>query len=366
MAAYRLLQGFDNKSLETDRAFWALSRKVASDPELHETFQNTSSNDLREALAQTPAGRAFLDDVHVALAQWGRRSDTVQELGDPSWTEDPRPLFANIQAFLEKDEDPHHRHQAMSAEREAAIAAARERLINHPPDVRGQFDGLLQAAQSCSFLQEDHNYWIDQRGLHEVRQVCVEVGRRLTALGKLDRPDDVFMFTPPELRDLASNTETGAETARHRRTEMEYWATVTPPPMVGTDYGQPPDNPIVRALERFFGAPAPASEQTVVRGNRGSAGKVRGIARLIMTIDDADRLAPGEILVAPTTSPPWTTLFGTAAAIVTDTGGALSHCAIVAREYGIPAVVGTGVATATIRDGQEIEVDGDAGLVRLF
>jgi len=366
MAAYRLLQGFDNKSLETDRAFWALSRKVASDPELLETFQKTSSNDLREALAQTPAGRAFLDDVHVALAQWGRRSDTVQELGDPSWTEDPRPLFANIQAFLEKDEDPHHRHQAMSAEREAAIVAARERLINHPPDVRGQFDGLLQAAQSCSFLQEDHNYWIDQRGLHEVRQVCVEVGRRLTALGKLDRPDDVFMFTPPELRDLASSTESRAETARHRRTEMEYWATVTPPPMVGTDYGPPRDNPIVRALERFFGAPAPASEQTVVRGNRGSAGRVRGIARLIMTIDDADRLAPGEILVAPTTSPPWTTLFGTAAAIVTDTGGALSHCAIVAREYGIPAVVGTSVATATIRDGQQIEVDGDAGLVRLF
>lgn len=86
---------------------------------------------------------------------------------------------------------------------------------------------------------------------------------------------------------------------------------------------------------------------------------------MIRSLSEAGKLQRGDILVAETTAPPWTPLFATAAAIVTDTGGILSHCAVVAREYRIPAVVGTGRATAVIRDGQTLEVDGDAGLVRI-
>ncbi len=101
-------------------------------------------------------------------------------------------------------------------------------------------------------------------------------------------------------------------------------------------------------------------------GNAGSPGKVRGTARVVRSLAESHKLGVGEILVAQTTSPSWTPLFGTAAGIVTDTGGILSHCAVVAREYGIPAVVGTAVATSIITDGQTIEVDGDAGQVHLI
>ncbi len=104
----------------------------------------------------------------------------------------------------------------------------------------------------------------------------------------------------------------------------------------------------------------------MLQGTSGSPGTARGPARVVRSLAEAGRLQPGDVLVAETTAPPWTPLFATAAAIVTDTGGVLSHCAVVAREYGIPAVVGTGAATATIEDGQLIEVDGDAGLVRLI
>ena len=118
---------------------------------------------------------------------------------------------------------------------------------------------------------------------------------------------------------------------------------------------------------RFFGGPLPeAREANEVRGNPGSSGKVTGTARVILTIADAGRLQQGEILVTATTSPPWTPFFATAGGIVTDTGGAISHCAIVAREYGIPAVVGAAGATARIKDGQTIEVDGDEGAVRIL
>jgi rifampicin phosphotransferase len=103
-----------------------------------------------------------------------------------------------------------------------------------------------------------------------------------------------------------------------------------------------------------------------VRGSAGSAGVARGRARVIRSLADAGTPQKGDILVAPTTSPLWTPLFATVAAVVTDTGGVLSHSAIVAREYGIPAVVGTGSATTIIRDGQMIEVDGSAGIVRII
>ncbi|MCH7970441.1 MAG: hypothetical protein IH960_05275 [Chloroflexi bacterium] len=117
------------------------------------------------------------------------------------------------------------------------------------------------------------------------------------------------------------------------------------------------------AIGRPGGVEVPSG---TIAGRPGSSGKVTGTARVIIKLSDAGRLNKGEILVTATTSPPWTPLFATAGGIVTDTGGALSHCAIVAREYGIPATVGAAGATFAIKDGDQIEVDGDAGTVRIL
>ena len=112
--------------------------------------------------------------------------------------------------------------------------------------------------------------------------------------------------------------------------------------------------------------PQEPSEPNVIKGNAGSRGLARGPARVILSLAQAGKLQKGDILVAPSTMPAWTPLFATAAAVVTDAGGVLCHCAIVAREYNIPAVVGTGRATSVIQDGQTLEVDGDAGEVRII
>ncbi len=154
-----------------------------------------------------------------------------------------------------------------------------------------------------------------------------------------------------------------------RQAEMQQWANVPPAPRLGMDYGPPPDNPVSRAIARFFGLePVPESdvESGILIGTPGSAGKVTGTARVLIRLADAGRLNKGDILVTSTTSPPWTPLFATAGGIVTDTGGALSHCAIVAREYEIPAAVGVRMATAVIKDGDQIEVDGNTGTVRIL
>ena len=123
---------------------------------------------------------------------------------------------------------------------------------------------------------------------------------------------------------------------------------------------------MARLVSKFGARPAEEpAEPGVIRGAAGSAGKARGTARIVRSLEDAVGLRAGEILVAETTAPPWTPLFAIAAAVVTDTGGVLSHCAVVAREYAIPAVVGTVNATAAIGDGDLVEVDGDAGTVRI-
>jgi pyruvate,water dikinase len=150
-----------------------------------------------------------------------------------------------------------------------------------------------------------------------------------------------------------------------RYAEIERQRALTPPPVLGAIPTQPPpDDPFTRLAMKFNGVPQAPAAPGELRGSPGSAGTVRGRARVIHSIAEAGRLEPGDILVAETTAPPWTPLFAIVGAVVTDTGGVLSHCAVVAREYGIPAVVGTGMASAVVSDGQMLEIDGDAGIVR--
>jgi rifampicin phosphotransferase len=150
---------------------------------------------------------------------------------------------------------------------------------------------------------------------------------------------------------------------------MAHFRRVTPPPMVGTApaFEMTDGGAAIRAM--FKGELSPANksirEAGRVRGLPGSAGVVRGTARVIRSLAEAAKLQPGDVLVASATEPPWTPLFATAVAVVTDAGGVLSHSAVVAREYRIPAVVGTGAATTSFTDGQLLEVDGNAGTVRV-
>jgi phosphohistidine swiveling domain-containing protein len=160
-------------------------------------------------------------------------------------------------------------------------------------------------------------------------------------------------------------------TVEGRKAELEHFSAISPPPALGTPPSEPPpDDPLSRAVFKFFGAPPPEPQGTpealIIRGGAGSSGTVTGRARIIRSLSDAHRLQAGDVLVAPTTAPAWTPLFATAGAVVTDTGGVLSHCAVVAREYGIPAVVGTGGATMMIADGQIVSVDGDRGTVSVI
>jgi pyruvate,water dikinase len=366
--AYRLLEGFDNKTLETNRSLWDLSRKALATPEVCRVLEERAGSEVVAALEGSPAGQAFLEELNAFLDAYGHRGPTWG-MSLPGWIEDPTPVINNLKDYVTQSEgDPGAELEALAAEREQALAEARERLKGYPQQVTNQFEFLLKAAQEGIVLTEDHGFWIDFIGLYRIRKVFMEVGRRLAGAGVIETPDDIFQLKLDELRasSVASPPDDRRSLIAERRAELEHFSAVTPPPKLGTDYGPPPDTPVTRAFGKFWGAPPqPQEDPGVWKGNAGSPGKARGPAKVIRSLAEADKLQRGDILVAETTSPPWTPLFATAAAIVTDTGGILSHCAVVAREYRIPAVVGTGTATSTISDGQTLEVDGDTGAVRI-
>jgi phosphohistidine swiveling domain-containing protein len=368
--AYRLLQGFDNKSLETDRALWRLSRRAGELPRVREILASCAAHEAIAALEQHEEGRAFLAELRAFLDEYGRRADKFAMIGVPSWIEDPSPVIRNLRDYISQpDRDLAAEMARLAATREQLLAEARQRLQGYPQPVVGQFEFFLKAAQEATVLQEDHNFWIDQRSMYEVRRVALELGARLAAAGALEAAEDAIYLDIDELRASAAlPTIDRRKLVAARKAEMEHFRTIAPPPALGTlPPGAPPDNPVNRAITRFFGGPPqPAAEPGLLRGNAGSPGKVRGVAKIVRSLAEAGKLNRDDILVAETTAPPWTPLFASVAAVVTDTGGILSHCAVVAREYGIPAVVGIGMATSAIHDGQVIEVDGDAGVVRII
>ncbi len=378
-ARYRLLQGFPNKTVEVGEVLWRLSRAALATPAVRAILAECPADGALAALAGEPAAADFLAALQRFLAEYGERGDKF-DFSTPSWIEDPAPVFKSLQGYLSQPaRDLAAERAALAVEREACLAATRQRLRGYPAPVRAEFEALLTAAQEATVISEDHNFWIDYRSSHQERLVVLECGRRLARAGVLARADDAFCLTYDELRDAIAaladpNTDARpvADPWRQRvaaqREAIAHFAAITPPRALGTRPSGPTAGGVrERGRLKMVGGPPPSSDDPgVLRGHAGSPGRARGPARVILSIADADRLRPGDILVTQATAPPWTPLFGTAAAVVTDAGGVLSHCAVVAREYGLPAVVGTGAATRLIRDGQLVEVDGDAGLVRLL
>ena len=369
--AHRLLQGLPNKTVEFGHELWKLSRSARWSPGVMEVLEREPADRVVEALRRAHGGRPFLAELTAYLQEYGHRA-SIWGLAGKTWIEDPTPVIKNLKDYVQQpdSESPVRELERLAAEREEAIAAARERLAGYPGPVRDQFELMLKAAQEGIVISEDHGFYIDSAGLAQIRRVLLEAGRRLAIAAAINQHEDVFMLTAKELLDGLADPAASEyiDTVAERHDEMERYADITPPPALGSmPPGPPPESAMTRLMVKFSGAPVvPSESPSEVRGSAGSSGKVVGIARVVDSLEDAGRIQPGEILVAPTTAPPWTPLFASVAAVVTDSGGMLSHCAVVAREYAIPAVVGTGNATSAIADGQTIEVDGDEGVVRII
>lgn len=315
---------------------------------------------LQGAAARGDEGaKAFLDAWELFMATHGHHRRGELEFANPTWAETPDYVLGIVAGYAsEQSADPLAAYEARSAEAEAAAEKCRARLRG--PKL-ALFERALVRGRSSAAARENIK---DEavRWLASMRAVLLQIGRRAVEAGLLADADDVFFLTFEELGPLGE-AAAGLEAApapafrtlvAERRAEHLRLSRLAPPPVV------------VGEWDESSGPWRPATEARTLAGISVSSGVARGPARVFLSADTEDTVRPGEILVAPYTDPGWTPYFVPAAGIVMDMGGLLSHGSIIAREYGIPAVVNVGPATHIIRTGQTIEVDADRGEVRIL
>ena len=360
---YRMLQGFPNKSVEAGQELYDLAQEAKADPAVVETIRETPAEAVFGALERTAHGKEIAQKLRGYLVEYGWRADNF-DVVNASWREEPSPAVHNLRGYL-RDEatDPRIEQAKAVEEREHLVADMLAQAPDHGR--RNELQLLVSLAQQYLPVQENHNFYIDQMNTVLLRLPLLEMGRRLSRAGVLDAIEDVFYLTLNEMQQAAVDSAARwRPLVGERRAERDRWAKVVPPLFLGT---QPPaDAPRQATLERFFGfGHEPSRDPKVITGHGASKGVVAGRVKVVRTLAESDKLEPGDVLVCEMTMPSWTPLFSLVSAVVVDSGGVLSHCAIVAREYGIPCVVGTLVGTQRLRDGLLVTVDGAKGVVRV-
>ena len=315
--------------------------------------------DVRERLESASGNgdvdaSGFLAAWDSFMAEHGHHRRGELEFSNPTWAETPDYVLGVVRSYLNegRGSDPLAAYGERSAGADVAVEEAIGRLGN--PLKRAAFKRVLGWGRASARTRENVKSEA-VRWLVAIRHALLALGTRMVEAGALRRADDIFYLSYDELPALVAGEERDWRgLVAERRAEHGRLEKLTPPPVV------------VGVWEEGSGEWAVDSSARVLTGISVSAGVARGPARVFASADTDEPVLPGEILVAPFTDPGWTPYFVPAAGIVMDMGGLLSHGSIIAREYGIPAVVNVGPATRIIRTGQIIEVDGDAGEVRII
>jgi phosphohistidine swiveling domain-containing protein len=270
------------------------------------------------------------------------------------------PTLSEVDISQESPAAAAERRQRLGESRRAAEGRARAAL-KESPKLRARFERMLALAQRFQPLREEQVSYLTL-GWPVMRRALQRIGTQLTEAGVIDSPEQVYFLRHEELlAAVAGGRSLLAPEASRRRATWDRQRTLSAPLFIGTL------PPLFARLQAHFewAVRVPGGTSPGLKGVPASPGRARGPARIIRSLEDIGRLQPGDVLVAPVTTPAWTPLFARAAAVVTDTGGVGSHASQVAREYGIPAVVGTGDATARLRDGEPVTVDGGTGVVEI-
>jgi pyruvate, water dikinase len=337
-------------------------------------------------LGTSEAGRRWLGELEAVRDPWfWYTTGSGYCHAKRAWIDDLRPPFTALADYVhrvERGEDLSRPLERLRAEREQLATGYRELLDEKDA---AAFDSLLALSRQVFPFVENHNFYVEHWHHSIFFDKARELGAVLVAGGLLDHDDDVFFLHRYEVYQVLYEAEARwalgvptrseylwrAEVARRRRiyAALETW---DPPPALGV----PPETvtePITVTLfginsdtiNRWLAAEGPDGAGDRVEGLAASPGVAEGTARVVRRVEELDELVDGEILVCPLTAPSWSIVFARIAAAVSDGGGIMSHAAIVSREYGLPAVVATGIGTKVIRTGDRLRVDGNTGIVTI-
>ncbi len=344
----RLIAGVQTKTTETNRALETLAAQIRDDEALADLFAQSEATESLSALQQSQVGEKFLRSFSAFLAEYGHR-ETSLTISQPAWRDQPALVFGILKVLAGSRPQGAASYQEWKRTRDELLANT---VLGRWPFRHAFLESLTDARCLLQVREDTHFYATLTQPL--VRRVSLELGYRLAQIGALDAASDIFHLKLDELEVLGEPWPPSEEavagiraTVAQRKAKRESLA------------NKPLVDPRLLAPN-----PRTATDQDVIlSGAPGSPGIASGPVRIVRDPSDFGKLQAGDVLVAPLTNPAWTPLFQRAAAVVVDTGGAASHAAIVAREYGLPAVMGTMNGTAQLRDGQWVRVDGSRGLV---
>jgi phosphohistidine swiveling domain-containing protein len=363
-----------DRNWDSIRELWQAKERVKASPELVAAFQQALPSEILAALGQSQVGRDFLAWLDGYAKEYGNKAIYSHEYVYPTWRENPVPIVAAIQGYLQTDYSYPEALQRLRTDRDAAIATLLGMIGGESREGRARVEQVMERALRLMPLTPDHHFYIDQGTYARVRRVLLAIGRRLVDLERLDDPDDPVFLTYHELRLVSSSP--GAIDARtiiaERRDARDVASAMRPREWVGTvsqwSLYQEPYKSLwgyPRKFEESLKEQSRVAAATVF-GLPGSPGVVEGIARRVNTPEEFDQVRQGEILICKMTNPAWVVVFTKIGGLVTDTGGQLSHPAVVSREFGIPAVVGTTNATERISTGARVRVNGTTGEVEIL
>jgi phosphohistidine swiveling domain-containing protein/exonuclease VII small subunit len=366
------LVGFDSVPIRAEKSLYDLAMWCREREALAAYVLSTSSKQIVEGLesGQAPTDvamddwQSFQEQFRAHVAQFGHIIYDL-DFAKPLPLDNPAPMVETIKLYLRGEGvNPYERQQSMESER----VEATERVLGQVKGLkRWAFTTTLRWAQSRAQAREDGLADIGL-GYPVLHRIARELGERLVDAQTVERPEDVFWLRQEELEEAVAALERGepspsmAARIQERRAFARAAKRVTPPPVL------PPSKRRVLGIsvEGMVAVDESSQIGDTIKGAGTSVGQVTAPACVLHGPEDFGQMQPGCVLVAKITTPAWTPLFAMAAAVVTDIGGPLSHGSIVAREYGIPAVMGTGVATRWIQTRQTITVDGSAGTVTLL
>ena len=378
-----MLRGFESIATQTDEELWGLA-KYADKCGLKDVILNTPIEGLLETLNANPDARPWLNKFHRFIAIYGNRVVAAHlDITTPTWREDPSPVLDTIKGYYARMDSGWSfsgSKKGVKEEREKAIKDFEGKLKDEG-EVKA-FRRLLKAAQGVYAFQEDHGFYIDQGSTAALRNAIIACGKRLYRRNLIENVEDVSYLTFHELTEVMQAlvyNETVAKyhygamipnLIRERQVDCKRAEADSDAPLT---FGNIPEKMTDPIGTKVFGIIDdilhPKGEKKVeerLEGFPGSPGIVEGPARVVMEYQDFQKVQAGEILVCPYTGTAWTPLFVKIGGVVTDTGGMLTHAAIAAREYNIPAVVGTWNATNSINDGDIIRIDGNVGVVEVL
>jgi phosphohistidine swiveling domain-containing protein len=363
----RLQNSANDRNWDKIRTLWEMKEEIKSDAELQQLFSAQTAPEIVPALKASVRGQRFIDERVVPYQlEYGWHAVWSHEFVFPTFREDMNPIIQLVRDQYSSDYD----YPTAIAELKTDIDGAAVAILE---GLEGEALEKMRAANDINLkmapLTPDHHFYIDQGANAHVRLVLIAIGEKLVEMGALDKADDVVMFRYNQLRAFigAPDSMDGRAIAAEAWAKWRAAEDVQPKDWVGTAT----ETQLAFPYLNLWGFPdkfhrSQEKEAGKVAGIAGSPGVVEGVARVVNSEAQFDSLQVGEILVCQMTNPAWQVLYGKIIAVVTDAGGTVSHPAVLAREYGIPAVVGTSTGTYEIKTGDRLRVDGTAGVVEIL